>query len=109
MRLFLIAVCLSAATTVSTAIGGNDEPLTGGSTIPRDARFEASPAQQYLIARARSDSMHRQSILRQYDLIGYDYGRPLMNAGVYYLAVPPVRTRQIYSYPGTYVINGYGY
>ena len=103
MRLFLVAVGLSAAITTSTAFAQFDEPLASGSVTPRNARFEETPAQQYLIARARADAMNRQNILNYYHSIGFDYGHPQINSGVFYNAQPPVRIRRIYSYPGVYM------
>jgi hypothetical protein len=103
MRLFLVAVGLSAAITSATAFAQSDEPLTGGSIAPRSARFEVTPAQEYLIARARADAMNRQSLLNFYHSIGFDYGRPEINSGVFYNAQAPVRTRRIYSFPGMYM------
>jgi hypothetical protein len=110
MRLFLVAVGLSAAITSSTAFAQSDEPLTGGSVTPRSARFEETPAQQYLIARARAEAMSRQSLLNYYHSIGFDYGRPEINSGVFYNAQAPVRTRRIYSFPGMYMDSrAYGF
>ncbi|MEQ1830706.1 MAG: hypothetical protein ABL921_32445 [Pirellula sp.] len=110
MRLFMFAFGLSAVLTATSAFAGNDEPLTGGTKAPGHARFEVTPAQQYLVAKARSDAMHRQSILNHYDWMGVDYGRPLTNAGVFTLAPPPVRVRRVYLYPGQYAESfGYSY
>ncbi|MFY8199361.1 MAG: hypothetical protein ACOVLE_01730 [Pirellula staleyi] len=110
MRLFLVAVGLSAAITSSTAFAQFDEPLVGGSVTTRSARFEESPAQQYLIARARADATNRQNVLNYYHSIGYDYGHPQINSGVFYNAQPPIRIRRIYSFPGIYMDSrAYGF
>jgi hypothetical protein len=110
MRLFLVSFALSAILTAATALAQNDEPLTGGSAIQQRARFEVSPAQQYLVARARSESMERAAFLRHYDWMGYDYAHPQVNAGVFTLAQPPLRIRRYYSYPGVFIDSrGYGY
>lgn len=103
MRLFLAAFCLTAVITASTSYAQNDEPLTGGTSVPGSARFDISPAHEYLVARARAETMHREAIIRQYDWMGYDFARPTVNAGVYYVAQPPVRTRRIYSYSGLWL------
>lgn len=100
MRLFIATVCLTGAITASTSFAGNDEPLTGGSGVPGNARFEVSPAHEYLVARARADSMHRQAILRHYDWLGINVGRPNINSDVFNNAAPVIRTHRIYSYPG---------
>ena len=54
----------------------------------------------YLVARARADSMHRDAIIKQFDWMGYNFGRPNINPDMYYNALPPLRMRRIYSYPG---------
>ncbi len=100
MRLFLAAFCLTGALTAATAYAENDEPLTGGTETPGHARFEVSPGQQYLTARARAETMHREAVMRQYDWMGYNFGQPNINADIFFNARPPVRTRRIYSYPG---------
>jgi hypothetical protein len=101
MRLFLLTFCLSSILTSLSAFAQNSEPLTGGSELRTSARFEVSPVQQYLTARARADSEHRSAIVKYYDMIGYNYAQPTINAGVSTLAPPPVRTRRIYMYPGS--------
>ena len=103
MRLFLAVFCLTGAITASTSFAENDEPLTGGTGSPGNARFEVSPAHEYLVARARADSMHRDAIIKQYDWMGYNFGRPNINPDLYFNALPPVRTRRIYNYPGYWV------
>ena len=103
MRLFLAAFCLTGAISASTAFAENDEPLTGGTGSPGHARFETSPAQEYLVARARAETTHREAIMRQQDWMGYNFGRPTINADIFYNANPPVRIRRIYSYPGLWV------
>lgn len=112
MRLFLISFAVSAILTASTAFAENDEPLSTGSKAPGSARFEVTPVQQYLTAKARADVMHRTALMQYYDWAGVDYGRPLINAGVFTLAQPPMRTRRIYAFPGQYVdvrSSGYSY
>jgi hypothetical protein len=110
MRLFAIVFCLTAVLTASSAFAGSDEPLTGGTPLPRSARFDATEAQQYLVAKARSDAMHRQSILNHYDWTGVNFGRPTINAGVFFLAEPPARVRRITMFPSAYVdARGYGF
>ena len=110
MRLFLAAFCLSGIITASSAFAGNDEPLTGGSASPGHARFEVSPAQEFLTARARADSMHRDAILRHYDWVGYNFARPNVSTDPFFNAVVPARTRRIYSSPGYWSdFRGYAY
>ncbi len=110
MRLFLAAFCLTGAITASTGFAGNDEPLTGGSTSPGHARFEVSPVQEYLTARARAETMHREAVMRHYDWIGYNFARPNVNSDPFFNAVVPVRTRRIYSNPGYWFDSrGYGF
>ncbi len=103
MRLFLAAFCLAGAATASTAFADNDEPLTGGTGSPGYARFEVSPAQEYLIARARAETMHREAIVRQYDWMGYNYARPIVNSDPFFNAQTPLRTRRLYSFQGYWV------
>lgn len=102
MRLFIATVCLTGAITASTsfAFAQNDEPLTGGSLSAGRARFEVTPAQEYLVARARAETMHREAIIRHYDWMGINLGRPTINSDVFNNAPSVVRTRRIYSYPG---------
>ena len=100
MRLFFATVCLTGAISASTCYAGNDEPLTGGSGAPGQARFEVSPAHEYLVARARAESMHRQAIMQHYDWLGINIGRPNINSDVFHTAAPIIRTHRIYSYPG---------
>jgi hypothetical protein len=104
MRLFLLSFCLTALFTSLSAVAQEQQPLTGGSAQPRSARFETSPAKQYLVARARADAEHRDAIVKYYDLIGYNYAQPTINAGVFTLAPAPVRNRRLYMFPtiGTY-------
>ncbi len=107
MRLFLAAFCLAGAITASTSfadnLANNDEPLTGGTGSPGYARFEVSPAQEYLIARARAETMHREAIVRQYDWMGYNFARPVVNSDPFFNAQTPLRTRRLYSYQGYWV------
>lgn len=100
MRLFLVSFCLSIFVTSLSALGQDTTPLTGGSQPLPSARFEVSPVQQYLTARARADSEHRDAIVKYYDSIGYNYAQPTINAGVFTLAPAPVRARRIYMFPG---------
>jgi hypothetical protein len=110
MRLFLAAFCLSAAITASTAFAQNDEPLTGGTGSPGHARFESSPAKEYLVARARTETMHREAIIRHYDWLGYNFATPSVNSDPFNNAAPVVRTRRIYSYPGYWIDSrAYGF
>ena len=110
MRLFLAAFCLTGAISDSTAFAENDEPLTGGTGSPGHARFDVSPAHEYHVARARAETIHREAIMRQHDWMGYNFGRPTINADIFYNANPPVRIRRIYSYPGLWVDSrNYGF
>ena len=110
MRLFLAAFCLSAVITASTAFAGNDEPLTGGTGSPGHARFEVSPVQEYLVARARVETMHKQAIIRTYDWMGYNFAAPTVNSDPFNNAQPLVRTRRIYSSPGYWIDSrAYGF
>jgi hypothetical protein len=110
MRLFLAAFCLSAAITASTAFAQNDEPLTGGTGSPGHARFEANPAKEYLVQRARAETMHREAIIRHYDWIGYNFATPTVNSAPFFNTAPVVRTRRIYSYPGYWIDSrSYGF
>jgi len=109
MRFFLAAFCLSAAITASTAFA-HDEPLTGGTGSPGRARFETSPAKEYLVDRARAETMQRETILRHYDWMGYNFATPKVNADPFNNAAPVVRTRRIYSYPGYWMDSrSYGF
>jgi len=103
MKLFLASFLLAAFVTASASVVHGDEPVAGGSGLPRSARFTVSPAQELLTARAREERIHREAVLRHYDWIGYNYGAPTVNAGVFYLAQPPVRTRPMFAYPGVWV------
>jgi hypothetical protein len=94
MRLFLATAFLT------TAFGTSDEPLTGGTGSPGHARFDPSPAHEYLVAKARSESAHREAIVRAYDWMGYNFGRPAVNSEPFLNAAPLVRSRRIYSFPG---------
>jgi hypothetical protein len=110
MRLFLAAFALSSILTGSSVFAQSDEPLTGGSPAPKSARFETSPAQQYLVSKARAESLNRESFLRYNDWSGYDYAHPQVNAGVFTNAQPPFRMRRFYTYPGLwYESRGYGF
>ena len=110
MRLFLAAFCLTGAISSSLVFAENDEPLTGGTGSPGRARFEVSPAQEYLVARARAETMHREAIMRQHDWMGYNFARPTINADIFYNANPQLRIRRIYSYPGLWVDSrSYGF
>jgi hypothetical protein len=110
MKLFLVAFLATAVLTASVSLAGDGEPLTGGTKSPGYARFEVSPAQQYLTARAQAHAQHRQAVLNYYDWMGLDYGRPLTNSGVLMIAQPPVHIRRIYTYPGAYIDSrAYGF
>ena len=99
MRLFLAAFCLTGVFSSSPIFAQNDEPLTGGTALAGHARFEVSPAQQYLVARARAETIHRDAVIRHYDWVGYNFGQPTYS-NIYYDARPPVRSRRFYGYPG---------
>lgn len=108
MRLFLIAFTLSALSTAAFA----QEPsgkASGSSWQPSStSRFELSPTQAYLIQRARADSEHRTSLLRYYDSVGFNYGSPEINGGVFFNAQPPLRFRRVFWTPPALVPYHYG-
>lgn len=111
MRLSLVSFCLTATLTGLSAFAQDSDPLTGGSEPRRSARFEISPAQQYITARARAVSEHRDAIVKYYDSIGYNYAQPTINPGMSTLAPPPVRMRRFYMVPsaGTFYQSGGGF
>lgn len=85
MRLFCLTLVASALLASSTALGQQKEPLTGGSPsdkklVPGWARFEPSPAHQYIVARAREQEAHRVAMARYYESIGYDYAHPVLSS-----------------------------
>ena len=94
MRLFLAAFCLTGVFSSSPIFAQNDEPLTGGTGSPGHARFEVSPAHEYLVARARAETMHREAIMKQHDWMGFNFARPTINADIFYNANPPLRIRR---------------
>lgn len=101
MRLFLAAFALSAFATASSAVfAQGDEPLTGGSSVPKSVRFVSTPAQEYLVARARAEAANREAFLRYNDWSGYDYAHPQVNAGVFTNAQAPMRIRRMYGFSG---------
>lgn len=94
MRLFSVAFALSAFLTAASAFAQTDEPLTSGSqSIPQiqpgSARFQESLSHQIRVEKAREDRAHRQSLLRYYDAIGYDYAHPVMNSGTFSIPIAP--------------------
>lgn len=99
MRSLFLAVGISALFVVAPAMQSNvsaDDkgPLVGGSEFAGRARFETSPTQQYLVARARAESDHRIAMNRYYDQIGFEWGSPRINAGVFFMADAPVRYKR---------------
>jgi len=121
MKLFLLSFTVSAVLTVTAAYAQEtepstaNEPLTSGSPsdsklTPGWARFEPSPAQPFLVARAREDMAHRLAIARSYQAIGIDLSRPQLNATPFMLAAPPIRVRYYIGGPGYFVnLHGSGY
>lgn len=110
MKLFSITFALSAIATFTAGMCyAQDAGGSGSAPIPR-ARFEKTPAQHYLMMRARQDSEHRAAVLRQYESAGYNFGQPEFNGNYYFASVTPRNRRfivmQNYSFlPG----NEYGY
>lgn len=100
MRLFLATFCLTALLTSLSAMGQSDEPLTGGSEQRQNARFEVSAAKRYITARAQANAAHRDAIVKYYDMIGYDYAHPTINAGMATFAPAPVRIGRTYPFTG---------
>jgi len=121
MKLFLLSFLVSALLTVTAAYAQEtepstaNEPLTSGSPsdsklTPGWARFEPSPAQPFLVARAREDMAYRLAIARSYQAIGFDLSRPQLNATPFMIAAPPLRVRYYMGGPGYFVnLNGSGY
>jgi hypothetical protein len=94
MRLFSVAFAFSAFLTAASAFAQTGEPLTSGSqTVPQiqpgSARFQESLSHQIRVERAREDRAYRQSLLRYYDTIGYDYAHPVMNSGTFSIPMAP--------------------
>lgn len=115
MRLFLIAFTLSALSTAAFAQGqsgearGQSGEARGSSwQASSSSRFELSPAQAYLMQRARAESEHRTSLLRYYDSVGFNYGAPEINGGVFFNAQPPLRFRRVFWTPPALVPYRYG-
>jgi hypothetical protein len=79
-----------------------DEPLMGGSPASRSARFEESDSHLFRVARARAESNHRDTMLRQYDWMGFDYGRPTVNAGMYSMSANAFRRGRYFGIPGAF-------
>jgi hypothetical protein len=96
MRLFLIAFALTALATVSFAQDSRSGDGDTGWQPMRSSRFETSAAQEYLTRRARTESEHRSAMLRYYDSIGFNYGSPGINSGVFFNAPPPFRSRRVF-------------
>jgi hypothetical protein len=96
MRLFLIALALSAITTAMTGASFGQEPATSGSgSAPQpSARFKETPARTYLIMRARQESDQRDALLRHYQAIGFNYGQPEIYGNTFFSAAPPSRNRR---------------
>lgn len=106
MRSIFLAVSLSAlfvaAPAMQSTVSADDKgPLVGGSEFAGKARFETSPTQQYLVARARAESEHRIAMNRYYDSIGFEWGSPRINAGVFFMADPPVRYKRFGYFTGS--------
>ncbi|XZE17781.1 hypothetical protein SH449x_003060 [Pirellulaceae bacterium SH449] len=94
MRLFCVAVTISAFLTSACCFAQSDEPLTSGTQSPRSlepgwARFEPSASQQYRTDKARDRRLHSESIIRYYDAIGYNFAQPTMNSGFYNVPLAP--------------------
>ncbi|MFN7735494.1 MAG: hypothetical protein ACK5O8_05205 [Pirellula sp.] len=110
MKLFSITFALSALVTFTAGICyAQDSGSTGSAPMPR-ARFEKSPAQNYIMMRARQESEHRNAVLRQYEASGFNFGQPEINGNFFFSAVTP-RTRRFVAVQ-TYTVlpgNDYGY
>jgi hypothetical protein len=110
MKLFSVACTLSAFVTFTAGICyAQDSGRSGSAPMPR-ARFEKSPAQNYLMMRARQESENRNAVLRQYEAAGFNFGQPEINGNFYFSAVTP-RTRRFVAVQ-TYTVlpaNDYGY
>ncbi|MBM3967722.1 MAG: hypothetical protein FJ308_22095 [Planctomycetes bacterium] len=101
MKLFSVTFALSALVTFTTGICyAQDTGSSGSAPMPR-ARFEKSPAQNYIMMRARQESEHRNAVLRQYEATGFNFGQPEINGNFFFSAVTP-RTRRfiaVQTYP----------
>jgi hypothetical protein len=96
MRLFFIALALASLATFSF---GQDPVGNSADSLwqpIRSSRFETTPAQEYLVRRARADREHRTAMLRYYDSIGFTYGSPVVNGGTYYNLQSPNRYRRFF-------------
>jgi len=93
MKLFSLAFALSAFVTITAGVCYSQDTETSGSAPMPRARFEKSPAQNYLMMRARQDSEHRGALLRQYEAAGFNFGQPEINGNFFFSAVAP-RTRR---------------
>jgi hypothetical protein len=101
MRLFLLAFALSSLVTAlsGVCVAQDQDPFVSGEQPMRASRFEPSPAQAYLMDRARQESAHRAAILHRYDAIGFNYGQPEINGSVNFTAIPPLRHRRFVFVP----------
>jgi hypothetical protein len=108
MRLFLIAFTLSALSTLAFGQEPGRGSPSSGSQPMRPSRFESSSTQAYLVQQARDDREHRRSLLRYYDSIGFNYGAPEINGGVFFNAQPPIRYRRVFWTPPALVPYRYG-
>lgn len=108
MRLFLIAFTLSSASTFAFGQEPGRASPGSGSQSMRASRFESSSTQAYLVQRARAESEHRTSLLRYYDSVGFNYGSPEINGGVFFNAQPPIRYRRVFWTPPALVPYRYG-
>ncbi len=79
-----------------------EEIVSPGWNPKPSSRFAPSPAQQYLVFRARAEAEHQTAILHAFDAAGIDYGRPYISGGPYWVVQPPMRTRRVYAYQGGY-------
>ncbi|MCU0720376.1 MAG: hypothetical protein MUC83_11780 [Pirellula sp.] len=94
MRLFSVAFALSAFLTAASAFAQTSESLSSGSQVapriePGSARFQESLSHQIRVARAQENHAFRQSLLRYYETIGYDYARPVVNSGTFSMPIAP--------------------
>lgn len=96
MRLFFIALVLSALATYSYGQESLRDTSNSGSQPMRSSRFDSSGTQDYMMRRARADSEHRAAMLRYYDSIGFNYGSPLINGGSYFNVQAPIRYRRVF-------------
>jgi hypothetical protein len=110
MKLFSVTFALSAFVTLTAGICYAQDPGRSGSAPMPRARFEKSPAQNYLMMRARQDSENRYAVIRQYEAAGFNFGQPEINGNFFYSAVTP-RTRRFVAVQTYTVIPGneYGY